>query len=88
MYPLLVLLVAAGPLRCLAQGNLVTRAATGSLLEQAADGSWLQAVKLQAADRGLRDAFSRQLVTVECPSSQVGPADGSRCMKKARPAPI
>ncbi|KAL4424640.1 hypothetical protein ABPG77_002258 [Micractinium sp. CCAP 211/92] len=68
--PLLVLFLAAGPVCCSAQQDLATLTSTGSSLEQAADGSWLQAVRLQAANSGLKDAFVRQLATVECPSSQ------------------
>lgn len=79
LYPLLVLLIAAGPPGCAAQQDLVTKASSGPSLHQAPDGSWLQAVELQGGASGLRDAFARQMVTVDCPSSQVRSAVTAAC---------
>ena len=54
---------------------LRSRPSGGPILEQAPDGSWLQTVHLRGFAppgwEGLRQAFQRQVVTIECPSSPV-----------------
>lgn len=71
----LFLLAVVWPLGCYAGGQVAKRASAGPTLEQRYDGTWAQRVQLHGAAQsgwaGLRQAFTRQLVFVECPSSQV-----------------